>query len=281
MIGVDRRFRNSKVALAACCLLFLSSCGGQKPSPSPRPEPQIPDTKEETKTPEWNKNRTISLLVITNKDGENLGSSLSDYEAVCRKIVSLPREKVSAYMLTGVSPYSKDGREFSPNAVISDAVKCFPIFNPSSLKNGNLLLAKDWTLKFEGTSLSGSGCFLTTAGLKLMATGEKQLSYDVNLGLVTLKESGDQDALNKRLLTETKFPSSIFLLGSGSKSMISQIKEIKGYEKKMVNLSDNGDVALFIMAPKSYLLRSSEKLFDLQEGKVVGLRLQIEAAVDR
>ena len=63
--------------------------------------------------------------------------------------------------------------------------------------------------------------------------------------------------------------------------MISQIKEIKGYEKKMVNLSDNGDVALFIMAPKSYLLRSSEKLFDLQEGKVVGLRLQIEAAVDR
>lgn len=114
-----------------------------------------------------------------------------------------------------------------------------------------------------------------------MATGEKQLSYDVNLGLVTLKESGDPDALNKRLLTETKFPSSIFLLGSGSKSMISQINEIKGYEKKMVNLSDNGDVALFIMAPKSYLLRSSEKLFDLQEGKVVGLRLQVEAAVDR
>lgn len=281
MIGVDRRFRNSKVALAACCLLFLSSCGGQKPSPSPRPEPQIPDTKEETKTPEWNKDRTISLLVVTNKDGETLGSSQSDYEAVCRKLVSLPREKVSAYMLMGVSPYSKDGRVFFPNAVISDAVKCFPIFNPSSPKSGNLLLAKDWTLKFEGTSLSRSGCFLTTAGLKLMATGEKQLSYDVNLGLVTLKESGDPDALNKRLLTETKFPSSIFLLGSGSKSMISQIKEIKGYEKKMVNLSDNGDVALFIMAPKSYLLRSSEKLFDLQEGKVVGLRLQVEAAVDR
>ena len=281
MIGVDRRFRNSKVALAACCLLFLSSCGGQKPSPSPRPEPQIPDTKEETKTPEWNKDRTISLLVVTNKDDENLGSSQSDYEAVCRKLVSLPREKVSAYMLMGVSPYSKDGRVFFPNAVISDAVKCFPIFNPSSPKSGNLLLAKDWTQKFEGTSLSGSGCFLTTAGLKLMATGGKQLSYDVNLGLVTLKESGDPDALNKRLLTETKFPSSIFLLGSGSKSMISQIKEIKGYEKKIVNLSDNGDVALFIMAPKSYLLRSSEKLFDLQEGKVVGLRLQVEAAVDR
>ena len=281
MIGVDRRFRNSKVALIACCLLLLSSCGGQKPSPSPRPEPQIPDTKEETKTPEWNKDRTISLLVVTNKDGETLGSSQSDYEAVCRKLVSLPREKVSAYMLMGVSPYSKDGRVFFPNAVISDAVKCFLIFNPSSPKSGNLLLAKDWAQKFEGTSLSGSGCFLTTAGLKLMATGEKQLSYDVNLGLVTLKESGDPDALNKRLLTETKFPSSIFLLGSGSKSMISQIKEIKGYEKKMVNLSDNGDVALFIMAPKSYLLRSSEKLFDLQEGKVVGLRLQVEAAVDR
>ena len=112
MIGVDRRFRNSKVALAACCLLFLSSCGGQKPSPSPRPEPQIPDTKEETKTPEWNKDRTISLLVVTNKDGETLGSSQSDYEAVCRKLVSLPREKVSAYMLMGVSPYSKDGRVF-------------------------------------------------------------------------------------------------------------------------------------------------------------------------
>lgn len=281
MIGVDRRFRNSKVALAACCLLFLSSCGGQKPSPSPRPEPQIPDTKEETKTPEWNKDRTISLLVVTNKDGENLGSSQSDYEAVCRKLVSLPREKVSAYMLMGVSPYSKDGRVFFPNAVISDAVKCSPIFNPSSPKSGNLLLAKEWAQKFEGKSLSGSGCFLTTAGLKLMATGEKQLSYGVNLGLVTLKESGDPDALNKRLLTETKFPSSIFLLGSGSKSMISQIKEIKGYEKKIVNLSDNGDVALFIMAPKSYLLRSSEKLFDLQEGKVVGLRLQVEAAVDR
>lgn len=281
MIGVDKRFRNSKVALAACCLLFLSSCGGQKPSPSPRPEPQIPDTKEETKTPEWNKDRTISLLVVTNKDGENLGSSQSDYEAVCRKLVSLPREKVSAYMLMGVSPYSKDGRVFFPNAVISDAVKCSPIFNPSSPKSGNLLLAKEWAQKFEGKSLSGSGCFLTTAGLKLMATGEKQLSYDVNLGLVTLKESGDPDALNKRLLTETKFPSSIFLLGSGSKSMISQIKEIKGYEKKIVNLSDNGDVALFIMAPKSYLLRSSEKLFDLQEGKVVGLRLQVEAAVDR
>lgn len=281
MIGVDKRFRNSKVALAACCLLFLSSCGGQKPSPSPRPEPQIPDTKEETKTPEWNKDRTISLLVVTNKDGENLGSSQSDYEAVCRKLVSLPREKVSAYMLMGVSPYSKDGRVFFPNAVISDAVKCSPIFNPSSPKSGNLLLAKEWAQKFEGKSLSGSGCFLTTAGLKLMATGEKQLSYGVNLGLVTLKESGDPDALNKRLLTETKFPSSIFLLGSGSKSMISQIKEIKGYEKKIVNLSDNGDVALFIMAPKSYLLRSSEKLFDLQEGKVVGLRLQVEAAVDR
>lgn len=281
MIGVDRRFRNSKVALAACCLLFLSSCGGQKPSPSPRPEPQIPDTKEETKTPEWNKDRTISLLVVTNKDGENLGSSQSDYEAVCRKLVSLPREKVSAFMLMGISPYSKDGRVFFPNAVISDAVKCSPIFNPSSPKSGNLLLAKEWAQKFEGKSLSGSGCFLTTAGLKLMATGEKQLSYDVNLGLVTLKESGDPDALNKRLLTETKFPSSIFLLGSGSKSMISQIKEIKGYEKKIVNLSDNGDVALFIMAPKSYLLRSSEKLFDLQEGKVVGLRLQVEAAVDR
>lgn len=281
MIGVDRRFRNSKVALAACCLLFLSSCGGQKPSPSPRPEPQIPDTKEETKTPEWNKDRTISLLVVTNKDGETLGSSQSDYEAVCRKLVSLPREKVSAYMLMGVSPYSKDGRVFFPNAVISDAVKCFPIFNPSSPKSGNLLLAKDWTQKFEGTSLSGSGCFLTTAGLKLMATGEKQLSYDVNLGLVTLKESGDPDALNKLLLTETNFPSSIFLLGSGNKSMISQITEIKGYEKKTVNLSDNGDMALFIMAPKSYLLRSSEKLFDLQEGKVVGLRLQVEAAVDR
>ena len=281
MIGVDRRIRNSKVALAACCLLFLSSCGGQKPSPSPLPEPKIPDTNEETKTPEWNKNRTISLLVVTNKDGENLGSSLSDYEAVCRKLVSLPREKVSAYMLMGVSPYSKDGREFSPNAVLTDAVKCFPLFNPSSLKSGNLLLVKDWAQKFEGKSLSGTGCFLTTAGLKLMATGEKQLSYDVNLGLVTLKESGDPDALNKRLLTETNFPSSIFLLGSGSKSMISQIKEIKGYEKKMVNLSDNGDVALFIMAPKSYLLRSSEKLFDLQEGKVVGLRLQVEAAVDR
>lgn len=112
MIGVDRRFRNSKVALAACCLLFLSSCRGQKPSPSPRPEPQIPDTKEETKTPEWNKDRTISLLVVTNKDGETLGSSQSDYEAVCRKLVSLPREKVSAYMLMGVSPYSKDGRVF-------------------------------------------------------------------------------------------------------------------------------------------------------------------------
>ena len=181
----------------------------------------------------------------------------------------------------GVSPYSKDGRELSPNADISDAVKCFPIYNPSSLKSGNLLLAKDWTQKFEGKSLSGTSCFLTTAGLKLMATGEKQLSYDVNLGLVTLKESGDPDALNKLLLTETNFPSSIFLLGSGNKSMISQITEIKGYEKKTVNLSDNGDMALFIMAPKSYLLRSSEKLFDLQEGKVVGLRLQVEAAVDR
>ena len=281
MIRVDRMLGCSKAALIACCLLFLSSCGGQKPSPSPQPGPQLPDTNKETKTPEWNKDRTISLLVVTNKDGENLGSSLSDYEAVCRKLVSLPREKVSAYMLMGVNPFSKDGREFSPYAVISDAVKCFPIFNPSSLKSGNLLLTKDWAQKFEGKSLSGTGCFLTTAGLKLMATGEKQLSYDINLGLVTLKESEDPDALNKRLLTETKFPSSIFLLGSGSKSMISQIKEIKGYEKKMVNLSDNGDVALFIMAPKSYLLRSSEKLFDLQEGKVVGLRLQIEAAVDR
>lgn len=281
MIRVDRMLGCSKAALIACCLLFLSSCVGQKPSPSPQPEPQIPDTNKETKTPEWNKDRTLSLLVVTNNDGETLGRSLSDYEAVCRKLASLPREKVSAYMLMGVSPYSKDGREFSPNAVILDAVKCFPIYNPSSLKSGNLLLTKDWAQKFEGKSLSGTGCFLTTAGLKLMATGEKQLSYDINLGLVTLKESGDPDALNKRLLTETKFPSSIFLLGSGSKSMISQIKEIKGYEKKMVTLSDNGDVVLFIMAPKSYLLRSSEKLFDLQEGKVVGLRLQVEAAVDR
>lgn len=281
MIRVDRMLGCSKAALIACCLLFLSSCGGQKPSPSPQPEPQIPDTNKETKTPEWNKDRTLSLLVVTNKDGETLGRSLSDYEAVCRKLASLPREKVSAYMLMGVSPYSKDGREFSPNADISDAVKCFPIYNPSSLKSGNLLLAKDWTQKFEGKSLSGTSCFLTTAGLKLMATGEKQLSYDVNLGLVTLKESGDPDALNKLLLTETNFPSSIFLLGSGNKSMISQITEIKGYEKKTVNLSDNGDMALFIMAPKSYLLRSSEKLFDLQEGKVVGLRLQVEAAVDR
>ena len=281
MIGVDRMLGCSKAALIACCLLFLSSCGGQKPSPSPQPEPQIPDTNEETKTPEWNKDRTISLLVVTNKDGENLGSSQSDYEAVCRKLVSLPREKVSVYMLMGVSPYSKDGREFSPSAVISEAVKCFPIFNPSSLKSGNLLLAKDWATKFDGKSLSGTGCFLTTAGLKLMATGEKQLSYNVNFGLVKLKESGDPDALNRRLAAETSFPSSIFLLGSGSKSMISQINEIKGYEKTMVNLSDNGDVALFIIAPKSYLLRSSEKLFDLQEGKVVGLCLQVEAAVDR
>lgn len=112
MIRVDRMLGCSKAALIACCLLFLSSCGGQKPSPSPQPEPKIPNTNEETKTPEWNKDRTISLLVVTNKDGETLGSSQSDYEAVCRKLVSLPREKVSAYMLMGVSPYSKDGRVF-------------------------------------------------------------------------------------------------------------------------------------------------------------------------
>lgn len=267
--------RISIIVLLTSVLIALSSCGGSKPSPTPSPEPEPnPGGKtEEPEAPEWNKDRTLSFLVVAPQSQANLISPALDASTLLGQLEKVDASETSAYLLMGFN-LDESGTESS---LIADGLKCFPIVNISSPQSGNVLLIREWAPKFKSEPLSSKGSFLTTVTVGLEAMTAKKVKYNLPLGIVSLMSEEDVLAFNKQLATHTAFPSTIVVIGSGTKSLVSKISDVSGYELAVIEYS--GQSVLFVLAPKSYMLRSSDKLFTLRGAS--GLRLQVEAGVDR
>lgn len=269
----------SIIVLLTWVLIALSSCGGSKPSPTPAPNPEpTPGGKtEEPKAPEWNKDRTLSFLVVAPLGQARLGSSREAATALLDELRKTDASATSAYLLMGFDLSSAGDKSGTESSLIADGLKCFPIVNVATPQKGNILLIREWAPTFRSEPLSSQGSFLTTVSVGLEAMTEKHLKYNLPLGIVTLESDSDVSALNKLLTIHTKFPSSIVVIGSATKSLVNKISDISGYEKAVIEYSDS--VVLFLIAPKSYMLRSYDSVFTLGGG--VGLRLQVEAGVDR
>lgn len=269
------------LTLLATLLTALAGCGGKSPSPSPNPTPDPKpgnETEEPVRVPEWNRDHTLSFLVVTATGADGLRLTPDEASALAGEMRKTGEREASAYLVMGLEFASSGDRPGTVSSVLANEVSCFPIANLSSRERENVLLTREWTPRFTAEPLAGEAAFLTTCTISLRATGPKQIKYELPLGLAHMSSDADADALNGLLQRHTAFPSSIVLLALGTPASVDRVKEPAGYEKTKVK--EEGGEILFLLMPKSYLLRSSEKVFDMAPD-IRGFLLQVEAGVDR
>lgn len=269
--------RISTVLTTLVLLFSLFSCGGKggnspvvpepEPTPTPTPKPEVPV---------WNKDRTLEFLVVSNDSQNSLFSDKAGYRQLADRLKD--QSAYSAVLLVNANA-AADGQ--SPAMVVPPAAKLFHYFNLSTYQGGvaygNLLLTKEYNRKYENKPVGKS--YLMTLNTDLKATSSKQLNYNLNLGIITIRDNETLQALERELPKYVSGTNEIMLIGSIAKNLVATFPKVAGYEFKQVSPNATADYVTFLFAKTSYLHRETAKLFELTGA--TGYSVKVEAGVKR
>lgn len=254
----------------------LSGCkggntGGSTPTPPSTPDP-TPGT--ETPVPEWNKDRTLELLVITNHRETPLYNSKNEYLKLADQLKEKSSYSIALLMNTNAV---SDGS--LPAMVIPPAVNLFHCYNLTDYRDGiskgNLILTKEYTRDYTNHPIGHS--YLLTLTTDLKTTSLKQISYKIPLGVISIPDRETLDALVKALPDFISDNNEIFLIGMIDKDLVTDFPKADGYELTEVASEKEGAQALFLFAKRSYLHRETETLFT--DGEVTGYSVKVEGGI--
>ncbi len=260
--------------LTTLLLLFVfAGCKGEKGGNTPTPSPS---KKPNDKEIQWNKDRTLEFVVVSNHQTKALFGTKKDYADLSEWLSNKNSYSMAVLMNADASG---DGAAIA--MALPPVAKLFQCYNFSGYREGvptgNLVLTKEYFRDYVNLPIGNS--YLLTFRTDLNATSPKQLKYTLSMGVVTISDNLTLSAFEKELANQVSGTKEILLIGTIAKDLMNAFPKIDGYELKEVSPVVGGDHVTFLFAKKSYLHRETTKLFD--RSGVIGYSVKVEAGVLR
>lgn len=266
-----------KVSLLLTTLVIfvtIAGCKGGKGGDTPTPP--SPPNKTDPQETQWNKDRTLEFVVVSNHSSKALFGTKKDYSDLSKWLSNKSSYSMAVLMNADASA---DGAAIA--MALPVATKLFQCYNftgyRAGVPTGNLVLNKEYFRDYTNQPVGNS--YLLSFNADLKATTVKQLNYNLNVGVITINDQETLTALGNQLSDYISGTKDLLLLGTISKGLTSAFPKVAGYEFKEVSPAGSGNQVTFLFAKKSFMHRETTKLFD-QSG-ALGYSVKVEAGVKR